>query len=579
MDDTRLDTIFECLTAEKGQPKHAPFRWQRRLLRRFIDADLPAAVDVSTGLGKTSVMALWLIALGEGARLPRRLVYVVDRRAVVDQATRFAERLCANLPADLADRLGLGQRNGERRLPISTLRGGFVDNRDWLDDPSRPALLVGTVDMIGSRLLFEGYGVSRKRGMRPFQAGLLGIDALVLLDEAHLCGPFDRLLRQIEDGQSTVLGPADAATARTTPPFRVISLSATGRTAAEAHTADVFRLAEKDEQEPVVRRRLAARKRMRVIELDDPSELPAHLAEGALELGRQRRSASDPERGVSNSIASNNPARVLVYCHRRADAIKVKALIDEACGLTGRTGRNAESKGASELLVGERRVHERRALEQWLERHGFFGSAETAPVAPTFLVATSAGEVGVDLDADHMVCDLVAHERMVQRLGRVNRRGGDGREALIDVLAPRPQKLKSNASKTAKLQSDRDCMAFEARLEALRTLPLGSDDRYDASPAAAGHMKTEHPAVVDRATTPAPLYPALTRPLVDAWSMTSLKRHEGRPEVGPWLEGAPPVVESRRRRCTHVTPLSPSQQGRHPRHRGEPSASRDAGSR
>ena len=44
-------------------------------------------------------------------------------------------------------------------------------------------------------------------------------------------------------------------------------------------------------------------------------------------------------------------------------------------------------------------------------------------------------------------------------------------------------------------------------------------------------------------------------------------------------EGAPPVVESRRRRCTHVTPLSPSQQGRHPRHRGEPSASRDAGSR
>ena len=44
-------------------------------------------------------------------------------------------------------------------------------------------------------------------------------------------------------------------------------------------------------------------------------------------------------------------------------------------------------------------------------------------------------------------------------------------------------------------------------------------------------------------------------------------------------EGAPPVVESGWRRYTHVTPLSPSQQGRHPRHRGEPSTSRDAGSR
>jgi hypothetical protein len=48
-----------------------------------------------TGLGKTSVMAIWLLALAEQARrgpefvkLPRRLIWVVDRRVVVDQATR-----------------------------------------------------------------------------------------------------------------------------------------------------------------------------------------------------------------------------------------------------------------------------------------------------------------------------------------------------------------------------------------------------------------------------------------------------------------------------------------------------------
>ena len=62
-------------------------------------------------------------------------------------------------------------------------------------------------------------------------------------------------------------------------------------------------------------------------------------------------------------------------------------------------------------------------------------------------------------------------------------------------------------------------------------------------------------------------------------------RHEGARRsrvlraVPPDVEGAPPVVESRRRRCTHIIPLSPSQQGRHPRRRGVPSASRDAGSR
>ena len=192
MDEGPLAEMFAALTAENGV-KYMPFRWQLRLLRRLLDIDLPAAVDVPTGLGKTSAMALWLIALAEGANLPRRLVYVVDRRAVVDQATRFAERLRGNMPAELAEELRL--EGGTGALPISTLRGGFADNRDWLEDPSKPAIVVGTIDMIGSRLLFEGYGVSRN--MRPYHAGFLGVDTLVLLDEAHLCPPFERLLRQV----------------------------------------------------------------------------------------------------------------------------------------------------------------------------------------------------------------------------------------------------------------------------------------------------------------------------------------------------------------------------------------------
>ncbi len=51
------------------------------------------SLDIPTGLGKTSVMAAWLVARSQKASLPRRLVYVVDRRAVVDQATREAENL------------------------------------------------------------------------------------------------------------------------------------------------------------------------------------------------------------------------------------------------------------------------------------------------------------------------------------------------------------------------------------------------------------------------------------------------------------------------------------------------------
>ena len=48
----------------------------------------------------------------------------------------------------------LGLRSGH--TPHFDAARRAVDNREWLDDPAAPAIVVGTVDMIGSRLLFEG---------------------------------------------------------------------------------------------------------------------------------------------------------------------------------------------------------------------------------------------------------------------------------------------------------------------------------------------------------------------------------------------------------------------------------------
>ena len=508
MTDGHLNACFEKLTSENGEG-HALFRWQMRLLHRLIHSDLPRVVDVPTGLGKTSVMALWLIALSEGISLPRRLVYVVDRRAVVDQATRFAERLRTNMPGDMAKRLELDAGTG---LPISTLRGGYADNRDWLEDPSKPAIVVGTIDMVGSRLLFEGYGVSR--GMRPYHAGLLGVDALVLLDEAHLCAPFEALVRQVESHRDGKLGPARDADS-VTPPFRLMSLSATGRDTSETSLGTVFRLDAEDCKEPAVQQRLEACKRLRVTELAAGTNLAEFLATRAVEIG-----------------CETPFSRVLVYCDRRRDAVKAKQLIDKECQRRHKSGSLAEEH-KSELLVGERRVFERTVLETWLDERGFLGAARQRPSAPTFLIATSAGEVGVDLNADHIVCDLVAHERMVQRLGRVNRRGGEDRRAMIDVLALPPE-LTKKSPKNVKEKAEQE---LETRLGPLGLLPRGKDGRRDASPASIVDLKAKHPHVVHAATTRAPLHPELTRPLLDAWSMTSLRHHEGRPEVAPWLRG------------------------------------------
>lgn len=82
-------------------------------------------------------MAIWYLARRDNKALPRRLVYVVDRRAVVDQATEETEKIKRN--ADYSS------------LRISTLRGQFADNREWLEDPTSTAIIVGTVGMIGSR--------------------------------------------------------------------------------------------------------------------------------------------------------------------------------------------------------------------------------------------------------------------------------------------------------------------------------------------------------------------------------------------------------------------------------------------
>lgn len=510
--DQRLSKLFEVLTAEDGEG-YPPFRWQKRLLKRLVDEDIPQAVDVPTGLGKTSVMALWLIALAEGAKLPRRLVYVVDRRAVVDQATRFAERLKRSLPVDLAHKLGFDDSDG---VPISTLRGGFADNRDWLEDPSKPAIIVGTVDMIGSRLLFEGYGVSRK--MRPYHAGLLGVDALIMLDEAHLCPPFEFLLRQVAEHRDGKLGPK-APQLFATPPFHLMSLSATGRDGKGASSASVFKLEDQDCEESEVLRRLYASKRLGITELASARLFAENLADRAVELG-------DREDGAS---------RVLICCNSRRDAVDVKARIDKECQRRRRAGERVGNH-ASELLVGERRVYERAKLEDWLEAHGFLGGADSRISAPTFLVATSAGEVGVDLDADHLVCDLVAYERMVQRLGRVNRRGGEGRTATVDVFWAKPE-LKAKATKADREKYASHVDRIERHLAPLRALRRDEDGRHDVSPAALVTLKADHLELVKEATTPVSLHPALGRPLLDAWSMTSLERHEGRPEVAPWLRG------------------------------------------
>ena len=398
MNRTEFDSAFAAVS------DNPPFPWQWNLYQKFLVGEFPASCNLPTGLGKTSVIHIWLLALTEAPnRVPRRLVYVVNRRTVVDQSTEETQRLRnrlvgANGPpteiqvriADNLARLSSDPSSGP--LAISTLRGQFADNREWNSDPARPAVICGTVDMIGSRLLFSGYGVGFKG--RPLHAGFLGQDVLLVHDEAHLEPAFQKLLLAIEceqhggqlnDRCECVKQGKKAIDFR---PLRVMELSATSRGEGE-----VFKLSKEDEKNELVKQRIHAPKAIVFHAVDDEKK---QLADKLVELAL---------------VHKDSKCTVLVFVRSVEDVGKIVAKL-------------LAQKSQVQQLTGTLRGLERDKLVDHPIFQRFLPGAKEGD-STAYLVCTGAGEVGVNISADHLVCDLSPFESMAQRFGRVNR-FGDG---------------------------------------------------------------------------------------------------------------------------------------------------------
>jgi len=494
IDQFALD--FRLLTKDGKADGHLPLRWQIRLFQSFYQNNIPLICDLPTGMGKTSVVHLWLLArrrqeLENKASLPTRLVYVVDRRTVVDQATEIAEGIRRNLPS-----LGMSPDY----LSISTLRGHFADNREWTRDPSRPAIIIGTVDMIGSRLLFSGYRSSYKQ--RPLEAGLLGQDTLLVLDEAHLSEPFQKLIVALSDRGEFQRDQGS--------PMRVMCMSATSSKAAtERFKLESCDLEGDQATNPIIQR-YAAKKRLDIRRAVD--KIKENIIAAAIDL------------------AQGND-RVVVFVRGPEDAGKIAEAIRKK--LKGR-------EDAVRVLTGTMRGLERdRLLETTVLKRFLDGNekAEDKPYdVPAILVSTSAGEVGFDLNADHMVCDAVPLDSMIQRLGRVNRRGyGD---AIVQVFVAKPDEKPPKKDKQPNKKSTWESAVITA-IECLQLLEKNDDGTFAASPMAIDDLKNKLAnETFEAALTPKPATVTLTDVLLDSWSMTSVtERMPGRPPVAPWLRG------------------------------------------
>lgn len=418
-----------------------PFRWQVRLVNQLLkDGSWPEQIGAPTGSGKTAVIDAHVFAVaamvdGIGAVVPRRLALVVPRRVLVDSqfdhACRLARMLAAasSAQSEVVQRVAgalrslrweqaprLGPAPGSP-LVVARLRGGLPVPRAWRDDPVACAVLSATPDMWGSRLLLRGYGSSRRAW--PREAGLLATDAVVVVDEAHLC----RQLLVAARSVAVLEGRVDALL--DVPPLQVVAATATP----DAHGGSVVGVTAGDLDEELLKQRLVTPKPVEVMGL---AEWPAAVK------GPGR--AAVVERIVTEALvlrqAHGPTVGVFVNTVRLATDVAREL---QAAALEG-------NKLVVALLCGRLRRYDVEHLE--IDYPGLLSLKGNEGV--DVLVATQSLEVGVDIDLSAAVSELAPGGALAQRAGRVNRLGRRDTTRLVVIGPDDASRLDAGATSARK---------------------------------------------------------------------------------------------------------------------------------
>ncbi|WP_159626800.1 type I-G CRISPR-associated helicase/endonuclease Cas3g [Actinomyces sp. zg296] len=518
-------------------PGHRPFSWQRDLLEHLASSGAwPEQIAAPTGAGKSSVIEVHvfanaLAAVGAGARVPRRLAIVVNRRALTDAHAERANHIQALLDgptdsaADVMARVrealaSLRPAGAERRQPlvVTTMRGAAATDRGWLNAPEACAVLCMTPDMWGSSLLFRSYGASRLA--RPRLAGLLALDAAIVLDEAHLNRQLIVTARRV--GELCAAGAERIGV----PALQAVEMTATPPGAA-GRAVGVTRSSIADD--PRLASRVLAPKGIRYIETDTwpaNGQMTTKYRDAVVKqvidaVGQARELIPDSPDGEDGA---HPPRTIGCVLNRVGGAVQV--------------AKELREKGlACQLWVGRMRPWDLERLRE--EEPGLFGPAGSERV--DVLVATQTVEVGVDLDLVSMVTELASGSSLAQRAGRVNRLGLRDRGDVIVLGPPADAKVKADALPYCKED------LLQGRAWVLRRAGTG-----DLSPLAV----SEHPPEPDTSRRvlyqrPEPWDAALwsktsmdlvVEPELDLWLRDGLEPEEG--TVGIVLRGLSELPEA-----------------------------------
>ena len=397
--------FFDALTG------FSPRAYQEELARRLQTGEMPDLIDAPTGTGKTSAaFAAWLYSVvtetlaarqeDRPRRVPLRLYYTVDRRVVVDGAYEtvltIIERITTSddeaiivfreLMRDLFD---IGP--DDDLIQVCRLRGGLEHSQsaDYLRDPHRPAIILTTVDMGLSRLLFRGYQLSPRR--RSIEAGLAAIDCLWVVDEPQLVGQGLTTLKVLSDRE---IATEDRFGGHV-PPLRVISMSATSHVPGDSPVS--WDQDEEEQRDPALAHRRCQREAVPVV-VEQTADKPLDALTAA-------------SKELVGSMQDGESA--VVFCTTVVTARSVHARLASVCRKAGvktylLTG-GMPGRLSTQIVRDLAPVHT--------------GAQRDPHAAPILVIATSTLEVGADLDFDHLVTQTAEAGSLIQRLGRVNRVG------------------------------------------------------------------------------------------------------------------------------------------------------------
>lgn len=494
MSDPTFDAFF------KAVHDSSPYPWQSRLTKEVLaSGEWPATIDLPTGTGKTAVLDTALFALAVCPDVfPRRIVFVIDRRIVVDQVYKRAELIRDKLTAATGGVL-LELRESLEKLTdaaeplgVAALRGGIPIDGQWAERPEQPWVLVSTVDQFGSRLLFRGYGVSE--GMRPVHAGLAGNDCLVILDEVHLSLAFAQTLR---DASSADTIPLLRSVNRERLPrrFSIVEMSATPANS----QAERFDLAPGDiETSPLLKRIAEAPKRAKLVEVTGRG--PAHVTVPKTVLNLIRDELREDEKSVGVIVNRVRTARETQL------ALRAKGI-------------------AAHLITGRMRPIDRKRVLDEIELCVDPDRNEPLP-GQTVVVATQAIEVGADFSFDALITEAVPVDSLQQRLGRLDRRGtlaeARGGAARCWILGVESE---MNSKKPDPVYGDAARVAWDK----LRTLAEAGEVEVGPGSKLLGRVGTE-------ALAPTLDPPILLPTHIDSWSQTR-PRPVADPEITEFLHG------------------------------------------